>query len=97
MTKKVILPTDMMVFMDKDAPSRMMAIFKTLLDANFRAGLIHVGWKKLLMIVPINRAMMDAPSSSPGISPSMKTEIPATAKHIATPSRNAPFFFAFVP
>ena len=74
----------------------MMAPFKTFLDVNFKAGFIHAGWKKLLMMVPINRAMIDAPSSSPGISFSKSTDRPATAKHIATPNINILWFLVFV-
>ena len=95
-TKKVILPTDIIVFTDNDAPKRMIAIFRTFLDVNLSAGFIHVGWKKMLINVPINKAIMDAPSNSPGISLSTNTDKPATAKHMATPSRNIPCCFVFV-
>jgi hypothetical protein len=56
-----------MVLTLRDAPNRMMAPFRIFLDVNFSAGWIHLGWKKLLMIVPINNAIMDAPNNSPGI------------------------------
>ena len=87
-TKKVILPTERMVLTLMEAPRRMIAAFRTFLEVNFKAGSIHAGWKKLLINVPMKRAMIDAPSSSPGISFSKSTERAATAKQIAIPSRN---------
>ena len=42
-TKKVILPTDIIVPTEREAPKRMMATFKIFLDTNLRAGLIHAG------------------------------------------------------
>lgn len=92
-TKKVIFPTDRITLTDSDAPRRMMASFRIFLEVNFSAGFIHAGWKKLLMIVPINKAMMDAPSKSPGTIFSTRTDSPATAKQIATPSTNIPRWF----
>jgi hypothetical protein len=46
------------------------------------------------MIVPMNRAIIDAPSNSPGTSVSIATDRPATKKHIAIPAINRPHFFA---
>ena len=92
-TKKVILPTDMMVPTDKEAPRRMMASFKIFLDANLSAGFIHAGWKKLLMMVPINSAMIDAPSRPPGIKCTYKMDTPARAKQMAMPKINRALSF----
>jgi hypothetical protein len=40
------------------------------------------------MTVPIKRAMIDAPSSPPGIRCSSNTDSPATAKQMARPAMN---------
>ena len=85
MTKKVILPTDIMVLTEREAPNKIKASFWIFLDVNLRAGFIHAGWKKLFIIVPINKAIMDAPSSPPGIKFSKSTDTAATPKQIATP------------
>jgi hypothetical protein len=95
-TKKVILPTVRIVLTDKDAPRRIMATFNIFLDVNLRAGFIHAGWKKLFIIVPINKAIMDAPSRPPGIKFSKSTDTAATPKQIATPKANKPLSLVFV-
>jgi hypothetical protein len=95
-TKKVILPTDIIVLTYKDAPKRMIATFSIFLDANLSAGCIHLGWKKQLIIVPMKRAMMEAPSSSPGMSFSKNIDSAATAKQMPTPRMNSPRFFEIV-
>ena len=48
-----------------------------------------------MMIVPTNKAIMDAPSSPPGIRFSKKTDNAAAAKQIATPSKNKPHSLIF--
>ena len=79
------MPTDMMVLMDRDAPRRMMAAFRIFLDVNFSGAFIQSGWKKLLMMVPVNRAMMEAPSRSPGTRRSRATAKAATEKQMMSP------------
>ena len=88
------MPTSIMTLTEREAPKRMMATFKIFLETNLRAGLIQSGWKKLLMMVPEKRAMIEAPRSPPGISSSIKTENPATAAQMTRPRANKPFFFA---
>ena len=87
------MPTDRIVFTLREAPSRMIAPFRIFLDVNFNAGLIHSGWKKLFMMVPINSAMMDAPNRPSGISCSSITEAAATEKQIRSPRANSPRSF----
>jgi hypothetical protein len=84
------------VFTDNDAPSKIIATFNIFLDVNLRAGFIHAGWKKLFIIVPINKAIIDAPSRPPGIKFSKRTDTPATAKHITMPRAKSHLSFALV-